>query len=343
MVRCRKRRGGTPTGERAPPCPPRTRERERDQGARPHPPMRTEGLRVCRRFAFLIFVSRARSRWSRYHRRRPSDGIGPGVFRSSWSKTRARRAARTHLLGHCERQRSNPVLVRRRGDCFVAEPVIGPAASGRTRGSSQCRAPMRRERASLHPLAAAFSHPGAPSRVDVERSPGPDNSERWSGRWDSNPRPQPWQGCALPLSYTRIQRREGKAAAAAGRLLWPKAAGLQPPPLPAYRSSPACPPMPATPDDFSPIWTARHRAPTVTHPPLFTVEQAQRAARDNCRAGTPRTCSCATRRTRYSSWWRRRRRDRPQGPAPAARRERAVLLRLGRAAARTAGRRARAR
>ena len=31
----------------------------------------------------------------------------------------------------------------------------------------------------------------------------------WSGRRDSNPRPQPWQGCALPLSYTRI--REGKA------------------------------------------------------------------------------------------------------------------------------------
>ena len=27
----------------------------------------------------------------------------------------------------------------------------------------------------------------------------------WSGRRDSNPRPQPWQGCALPLSYTRSQ------------------------------------------------------------------------------------------------------------------------------------------
>jgi hypothetical protein len=26
----------------------------------------------------------------------------------------------------------------------------------------------------------------------------------WSGRGDSNPRPQPWQGCALPLSYTRL-------------------------------------------------------------------------------------------------------------------------------------------
>ena len=25
----------------------------------------------------------------------------------------------------------------------------------------------------------------------------------WSGRRDSDPRPQPWQGCALPLSYFR--------------------------------------------------------------------------------------------------------------------------------------------
>ena len=27
----------------------------------------------------------------------------------------------------------------------------------------------------------------------------------WSGKRDSNPRPQPWQGCALPLSYSRAQ------------------------------------------------------------------------------------------------------------------------------------------
>ena len=26
---------------------------------------------------------------------------------------------------------------------------------------------------------------------------------KWSGRRDSNPRLQPWQGCALPLSYAR--------------------------------------------------------------------------------------------------------------------------------------------
>jgi hypothetical protein len=29
--------------------------------------------------------------------------------------------------------------------------------------------------------------------------------ENWSGRRDSNPRPRPWQGRALPLSYTRIR------------------------------------------------------------------------------------------------------------------------------------------
>ena len=28
--------------------------------------------------------------------------------------------------------------------------------------------------------------------------------KNWSGQRDLNPRHQPWQGCALPLSYTRI-------------------------------------------------------------------------------------------------------------------------------------------
>ena len=31
-------------------------------------------------------------------------------------------------------------------------------------------------------------------------------AKTWSGRRDSNPRPRPWQGRALPLSYTRILR-----------------------------------------------------------------------------------------------------------------------------------------
>jgi hypothetical protein len=47
------------------------------------------------------------------------------------------------------------------------------------------------------PLALVYQHHPAPTlRATI-----------WSGRRDSNPRPQPWQGCALPLSYTRI--REG--------------------------------------------------------------------------------------------------------------------------------------
>ena len=34
-----------------------------------------------------------------------------------------------------------------------------------------------------------------------------DSFSNWSGRRDLNPRHQPWQGCALPLSYTRILLR----------------------------------------------------------------------------------------------------------------------------------------
>ena len=37
--------------------------------------------------------------------------------------------------------------------------------------------------------------------------------EIWSGRRDSNPRPQPWQGCALPLSYTRSRGTEAASRA----------------------------------------------------------------------------------------------------------------------------------
>ena len=39
----------------------------------------------------------------------------------------------------------------------------------------------------------------------------------WSGRRDLNPRLQPWQGCTLPLSYSRIYetaRRENTLEAA---------------------------------------------------------------------------------------------------------------------------------
>jgi hypothetical protein len=41
----------------------------------------------------------------------------------------------------------------------------------------------------------------------------------WSGRRDSNPRPRPWQGRALPLSYTRIREIGGTEAPATARAM----------------------------------------------------------------------------------------------------------------------------
>ena len=38
-----------------------------------------------------------------------------------------------------------------------------------------------------------------------------ENLEKWSGRGDSNARPQPWQGCALPLSYARAPERQDRS------------------------------------------------------------------------------------------------------------------------------------
>jgi hypothetical protein len=43
--------------------------------------------------------------------------------------------------------------------------------------------------------------------------------ESWSGRRDSNPRPRPWQGRALPLSYTRIRETIGDRSPATGRAM----------------------------------------------------------------------------------------------------------------------------
>ena len=50
---------------------------------------------------------------------------------------------------------------------------------------------------------------------------GPSGAGMWSGKRDSNPRPQPWQGCALPLSYSRPAGEEpiGPVAACQARRL----------------------------------------------------------------------------------------------------------------------------
>src|ERR1700738_3514235 len=43
--------------------------------------------------------------------------------------------------------------------------------------------------------------------------------EIWSGRRGSKPRPRPWQGRALPLSYTRIREIGGDRSPATGRAM----------------------------------------------------------------------------------------------------------------------------
>src|SRR4029079_18665853 len=45
----------------------------------------------------------------------------------------------------------------------------------------------------------------------------------WSGRRDSNPRPQPWQGCALPLSYARAPCVGAELGGTAGNCKCPSA------------------------------------------------------------------------------------------------------------------------
>ena len=46
------------------------------------------------------------------------------------------------------------------------------------------------------------------------RQPRRENRRYWSGKRDLNPRPSPWQGDALPLSYSRSKGTEGE-----GRIL----------------------------------------------------------------------------------------------------------------------------
>src|SRR5947208_10005039 len=87
----------------------------------------------------------------------------------------------------------------------------------------------------------------------------------WSGRWDSNPRPRPWQGRALPLSYARVRsihiirgEGDGKGLHRASTL----------------RIVPAMPSSPLTPDQLfrrlDALGIAHH---TYSHPPVFTLPE----------------------------------------------------------------------
>src|SRR5665647_810399 len=73
----------------------------------------------------------------------------------------------------------------------------------------------------------AFAKTGATEPVPENEKPALQRAfvrlchfeEIWSGRRDSNPRPRPWQGRALPLSYTRIREIGGDHSPATGRAM----------------------------------------------------------------------------------------------------------------------------
>ena len=52
-----------------------------------------------------------------------------------------------------------------------------------------------------------LSHLATPPESISAGGPRRLKKTRWSGKRDSNPRLQPWQGCTLPLSYSRSTRR----------------------------------------------------------------------------------------------------------------------------------------
>ena len=60
---------------------------------------------------------------------------------------------------------------------------------------------------------------------------------KWSGRWDSNPRPSAWQADALPLSYARIKTSSTvtgahRARSVRSRSFWILRRPPRPPPAP---------------------------------------------------------------------------------------------------------------
>ena len=68
----------------------------------------------------------------------------------------------------------------------------------------------RNVRGILSPLCLPISPPGhnPKNSIKTKMLKMIENlMKKWSGKRGSNPRPQPWQGCALPLSYSRESQK----------------------------------------------------------------------------------------------------------------------------------------
>src|SRR5947199_962900 len=90
-------------------------------------------------------------------------------------------------------------------------------------------------------------------------------AQMWSGRRDSNPRPPPWQGGALPLSHVRAACLHGRRPSAT----------LQP--APRGRRKPS-----------------DHRAPVEPNPPAPREVSRSSSAHEGSATGIATITSCAT-------------------------------------------------
>jgi hypothetical protein len=126
-----------------------------------------------------------------------------------------------------------------------------PARSARKRPRfPPCR--LRRNDFSLESLRESGNiSPGAREKPQAARKVA-----TWSGRRDLNPRPSPWQGDALPLSYSRIRPEAVYRA--------------------AHRPVNATAPIPCPRDRLRPPPAAGQR-PTWYRPPAWAAEWAQSA------------------------------------------------------------------
>ena len=134
-----------------------------------------------------------------YSRAQPRSGLPSGIASCGETcRLRTSRKASPAVGRRPGRRRRRGVQSGMRPSTPFARPAAPPrfrSALRRANGGSPIRTSTVGERQLVRPRCAPVL--GADPEI---------STKSWSGRRDSNPRPQPWQGCALPLSYTRIQR-----------------------------------------------------------------------------------------------------------------------------------------
>src|SRR5208283_4821636 len=109
-------------------------------------------------------------------------------------KTR-RITKKTHLWAGANNKPTMLILLNLNGESLEARGGIEPPHKGFADLSLTTWVP-RLGRAAFNTFCNAPNHPS---------QPGWRRRTEWSGRRDLNSRPSPWQGDALPLSYSRVQ------------------------------------------------------------------------------------------------------------------------------------------